>query len=226
MRSCGRSRGGVGSPRQRPRKGKPMKRTMAVVAAAAIAASALVTAGTANAVPTASRTAAAAAANSVPVTPSSIDWGPCVDPTLQDVRRGVRDARRPAGLREAARQEDPPRGVDGPAHRPGQPVPGHPAGQPGRSGWLRAGLLLPRPVRAERRGRRVRLDRLRPARGRLQRSVAVLHPGLQPGATAELHADQPARGTRLAQAFGRLRQGLRPGRRRAARPRHDGRQRS
>lgn len=62
-----------------------MKRTIAVVAAVAIAAGALVTAGSADAAPSAARTTATAAARSVPVTPSSIDWGPCDDPTLQEV---------------------------------------------------------------------------------------------------------------------------------------------
>src|SRR6478736_673064 len=61
-----------------------MMRTIAVVAAAAIAAGSLVTAGSASAVPSSARSTSVAAYQRVPVTPSSIDWGACDDPTLQD----------------------------------------------------------------------------------------------------------------------------------------------
>ena len=62
-----------------------MNRTIAVVAAAAIAATALATAGSASAATSAARTTSQATAQAVPVTPSTIDWGPCDDPTLQEV---------------------------------------------------------------------------------------------------------------------------------------------
>ena len=60
-----------------------MKRAVAVVAAAAIAAGSIVAAGAGSAVASdATRSAAVAA---VPVTPSSIDWGPCDDAFLDEI---------------------------------------------------------------------------------------------------------------------------------------------
>ena len=87
---------------------------------------------------------------------------------------GVRFRHRSAGLRAAGRREDQDRGVAGEAQGRRRQGAGPDAGQPGRAGRLGRSPRPARRHRARARGRRLRLDRLRPPRRRRQHARAVL----------------------------------------------------
>jgi hypothetical protein len=137
----------------------------------------------------------------------------------------VRGAAGTAGLQPARRRQDHPGGVARAAHLLRRRLPGRHAGQPGRPRWLRAGAGGARAVRARQRRRHLRLDRLRPARGRRQLPVAQLHPRLLRLRPPLLRAGDPGAGADLAGPLGVLRRRLRAQRGGTAAPHEDHRQR-
>ena len=165
----------------------------------------------------------AQAAPSPDYQPPPVAWGPCPKAPLAG-RAECGFVTVPLDYAQAGRREDPARGLAGPAH-------GRRRASTRASCWSTRAVRAARGARSaharrsvpEARGRRLRLDRLRPARRRRQQPALSLRPRLLRLRPAGLRARRPATSERdvAGTRSRRYAKACAQGRRRAARPPHD-----